>query len=140
MDIDVFGRKLRTNNKGTRGPPGVGYKFTPDGQFDVENKRLCNVAAPVKSDDAVNLQTLKRLLESDVRSLYEITANLRNEIDNFGTILKAQKIELEKNINDFTSFVEAHRDEIDKQILDSNAKVKQLNDSLDFIYSGRIRD
>ena len=43
--------------KGDRGPPGIGFKLTDDGNYDIENKRLKNVAAPINLDDAINLGT-----------------------------------------------------------------------------------
>ena len=55
MSVDVFGRKQRSGGGGCRGPPGVGYKLTADGQYDADNKRLCNVALPKQLNNAVNL-------------------------------------------------------------------------------------
>ena len=43
--------------KGDRGPAGVGFKITDSGDYDIENKRLKNVAAPINLDDAINLGT-----------------------------------------------------------------------------------
>ena len=36
---------------GPKGPPGPGFKFTRDGNFNVEEKRLTNVGAPTEDDD-----------------------------------------------------------------------------------------
>ena len=36
---------------GPKGPPGPGFKFTGDGNFNVEGKRLTNVGAPTEDDD-----------------------------------------------------------------------------------------
>ena len=36
-----------------RGPPGVGLKLTANGNYDLENKRLTNVADATGQDDAV---------------------------------------------------------------------------------------
>ena len=36
---------------GPKGPPGPGFKFTRDGNFNVEGKRLTNVGAPTEDDD-----------------------------------------------------------------------------------------
>ena len=38
--------------QGPVGPPGPGFKFTGDGNFNVEGKRLTNVGAPTGDDDA----------------------------------------------------------------------------------------
>ena len=59
MPVNVFGRILENKKKElNRGPPGAGYKFTPDGDYDVDNKRLCNLASPTQPTDAVNFSTL----------------------------------------------------------------------------------
>ena len=36
---------------GPKGPPGPGFKFTRDGNFNVDGKRLTNVGAPTEDDD-----------------------------------------------------------------------------------------
>ena len=59
MSVDVFGRNLE-RDKGSRDPLGVGFKVTFSGQYDIENKRLCNISEPKHSGDAVNLDTLQR--------------------------------------------------------------------------------
>ena len=44
---------------GKPGVPGVGYKLTADGNFDIDTKRLTNVAESVDDNDAVSLKVLK---------------------------------------------------------------------------------
>ena len=44
---------------GKPGVPGVGYKLTADGNFDIDAKRLTNVAESVDDNDAVSLKVLK---------------------------------------------------------------------------------
>ena len=43
-----------STNKPQRGLPGVGFKLTDNGNFDIDGKQLTNVAAPVNGDDATN--------------------------------------------------------------------------------------
>ena len=66
MSVDVFGRVLdnKRGGSGARGPPGEGFQRTPDGDFDINRKRLCNVAAPLEESDAVNLHTLRGHLQN----------------------------------------------------------------------------
>lgn len=92
--MDVFGHKLG-EIKGSRGPPGVGYKLTTEGHYDLDNKKLCNVAAPSEPNDAVNLETLSRMIKMEIRSLYEITARLRSEIDDLNAIINADRHEVD---------------------------------------------
>ena len=51
--FDKFGRQ-RVNQEVTLlcGLPGVGFKLTPDGQYDVRGKVLSNVAKPTNGSDA----------------------------------------------------------------------------------------
>ena len=44
---------------GPPGLPGVGYKLTADGNFDIDTKRLTNLAESVDDNDAVSLKVLK---------------------------------------------------------------------------------
>ena len=37
---------------GPKGPPGPGFKFTRDGNFNINGKRLTNVGAPTEDDNA----------------------------------------------------------------------------------------
>ncbi|WP_221935974.1 hypothetical protein, partial [Klebsiella pneumoniae] len=60
MTIDKFGRSLKSSSqKILQGPKGEGFKLTPEGDFDIKNKRLQNVGDPVDIKDAVNLYYLK---------------------------------------------------------------------------------
>lgn len=69
MSVDAFGRVLKIGGGAERGPPGIGYQLTSEGNFDVENKRLCHVADPTEPSDAVNLQTLKRFIDSELQDI-----------------------------------------------------------------------
>lgn len=45
MNVDKFGRNFKplSKNKGLVGPPGIGFKLLPSGDFDLESKYLNNV-------------------------------------------------------------------------------------------------
>ncbi|KAL7299698.1 hypothetical protein TKK_0007454 [Trichogramma kaykai] len=59
MRVDVHGRKLSSMiDDVTRGPAGVGFQYTEDGEhFDLKGKKLTNVASPTDHTDAVNYET-----------------------------------------------------------------------------------
>ena len=77
MSVDVFGRKLPSEGgSSSRGPPGIGFKLTEDGQYDLENKKLCNVAAPTQPNDAVNLKTLDTRLIGFRKILHEMRQDI----------------------------------------------------------------
>ena len=47
------------NVRGSAGRDGIGFKLTADGNYDIDNKRLTNVAESVDDNDAVSLKVLK---------------------------------------------------------------------------------
>lgn len=62
MSIDKFGHysgDLAVSSNVQRGPPGEGFKLTDDGNFNISNKRLCNVGDPELDDDAVNVKYMR---------------------------------------------------------------------------------
>ena len=61
--MGIFNDNSQNNNTGgsgqpglpgQKGDPGIGFKLTADGNFDINGKLLTNVAGPVKGDDATN--------------------------------------------------------------------------------------
>lgn len=69
MSVDKFGRHAVSSGKGERGPKGEGYNFTTDGDYDVQNKRLCNVLSAKEEVDAVNLGNVKSLISPCVKEV-----------------------------------------------------------------------
>lgn len=96
----MFGRQLE-QKEGSRGPPGVGFKVTADGQFNVDDKRLCNITDPKEPKDAVNLDTVQRLIKS-------ATDKLRKDLDELDTQ------------------VDLHRDDLDKEILIIKSEIRDI--------------
>ena len=47
------------NVRGSAGRDGIGFKLTADGNYDIDNKRLTNLAESVDDNDAVSLKVLK---------------------------------------------------------------------------------
>lgn len=92
MSVDVFGRTLIDNKKVKKGPPGIGFLLTDDGNFNIDGKRLCNIASPEDSNDAINLNFLKTFLESKVWMTPSVVI-----ADNYEKILNEQRTKL----NDF---------------------------------------
>lgn len=97
MSVDVFGRKL-DKKEGSRGPPGVGYKITEDGQYDADNKRISNVAYPHKANDAVNLDFLSQLIEAEIHTL-------KSEITRMQKNIKDLEFDMKKQYNEFLKYI-----------------------------------
>lgn len=68
--VNIFGEPLSVNKKNIiqRGPPGIGFKYLDAaGNFDIDKKRLANVADPFKHYDAVN----KQYLDNEYKRLWD---------------------------------------------------------------------
>nr|DAC81334.1 TPA_asm: tailspike [Megastigmus wasp adintovirus] len=109
MSVDLFGRYL-SHSEGNRGP--IGYKLTTDGQYSLENRRLCNVAEPVDSKDVVNLKTLQKTVKTEIESVKTITSQLKDKI------------------NDVDEIVDIHRDEIDEKLRKLEVDIQVIRDLL----------
>lgn len=68
MPIDKFGHVMGIKDQSLRtGPKGVGFKCTTTGDYDMDNKRLCNIADPKNDTDAVNI----KFVYLELNKLYE---------------------------------------------------------------------
>lgn len=68
MSINKFGHFIGGN--GRRGPPGEGFKRTNDGDYDMQNRLLRNVAPPIKKTDAATLEVVDSKCSSLEESLW----------------------------------------------------------------------
>jgi hypothetical protein len=82
--------------KSQRGPAGLGFKLTPNGDYDMEQKSLENVKMPDKDDSAATKLYVDRLFRNDVDlnghkilNLEQIGANAVNSEYAVKTFLKA---------------------------------------------------
>lgn len=89
MSIDKFGRQMVKRGGGVdnmRGPKGDGFHFTSDGSYDIQNKRITNIASAIDPTDAVNLNLLRSkltTLETDVsNSVHTKISNVETKINN----------------------------------------------------------
>ncbi|KAL7297047.1 hypothetical protein TKK_0009475 [Trichogramma kaykai] len=129
MSVDVFGRNLKqVEDHGSRVlVPAIGFKLTSEGDFDIDNRRLCQIAAPLNSADAVNFETLNfhigGLLDSlaikwekhDI-SIDQLAEQQRNSSDSFTKECEALYVRI---------------DELKKQQLEPKDSVaKQLEEKL----------
>ena len=50
-----------TGEKGQKGDPGIGFNLTDDGNFDIDSKRLTDVADPKDTSDAATKNYILRV-------------------------------------------------------------------------------
>lgn len=129
MSVDVFGRQL-THSKDLRGPPGVGYKLTADGQYDVESKRLCNIADPQLPNDAVNYTTLKNLIDSEIYNTVSDMRKLLEHIESSIQMLKSENDDERKSLNNVESSLQVLENNNAEQFKKVDIAINQLYDML----------
>ena len=96
--VDVFGRQLTRSVGGSRGPPGEGFKITLDGQYDMDNRRLCNLADPTSNNDAVSMRVLQSTVQQEVRLTYAVTSSLRNDVDDTSVMIQTLESQFQESL------------------------------------------
>lgn len=96
MSVDICGRPLATKEGVIlRGPPGIGFIKTDSGDFNIENKRLCNIGRAVNGEDAVNLNLLleyETSIEIELKRIEEIVDEKSNKaLEEYNHIHKLMK-------------------------------------------------
>ena len=108
----MFGRRLVESKEVHRGPPDIGFSVTTTGNFDIENKLLCNVAEAQNDTDAVNLAQVKKFnanqLHQILKTITGMKADMKQEIiDNWKEEIKQSlKGELDVDIKENTANIE----------------------------------
>ena len=81
-------------HKGPRGPAGAGFKLTSDGNYDLENKKMTNVADATANDEAVTKSQLDQKPDSTAVLLVNGQNRMTGDLD-----LRGNKIILPGEIN-----------------------------------------
>uniref|UniRef100_A0ABD2W889 Uncharacterized protein n=1 Tax=Trichogramma kaykai TaxID=54128 RepID=A0ABD2W889_9HYME len=133
---DVEKKLMESINKIPRGPPGYGYKPTPDGNFDLMQKRLTNMAHPLDDFDGVNLWTLnfyvaaihgraQRNIDDVYDKLQQNIVNLSRNLDETANELKTQIDSIEKKRVNLDKLLERQIHE--KKLVSRNPEIHILN-------------
>lgn len=85
MPIDKFGRSNRRkiNNNTSSSLRTLGYKVTSDGQLNMENRQLKNIAEPTDSNDAVTTNTLNTGMEGLQKFIDNLMTQALHYIDSY---------------------------------------------------------
>lgn len=85
----VFGIRSRYKKiKSEKGPPGIGFKLTTDGDYDINNKKLTNIQDPTDFRDAVNVEYLKGRMNKFLRYLENIFHSKNLDVNMNGKAIK----------------------------------------------------
>ncbi|EFA13672.1 hypothetical protein TcasGA2_TC005028 [Tribolium castaneum] len=102
----ILRKNRKKGGKSTRGPPGIGFNLTENGDYDITGHKLVNVKQPENPGDAVNLQYLASANDNMIKKddsetvLKMVKPELSNMIkkDDSESVLKIVKPELSNMI------------------------------------------
>ena len=95
------------NKQLVRGLPGIGFKLTDDGKFDIESKRLSNIADPIAPKDAVNVNFLKAYSQNKQKEWNDLRdLKISNYFQKLYKKVKTQEISQEQLADNFDNNVE----------------------------------
>ena len=124
--VNIFGEPLQLNKNLTpqRGPAGVGFRYLDAiGNFDINKKRLANVASPIDHYDAINKEYSDNYM-NEIKALISVVERKQN---NYIGLLNNVKIDY----NDFKKSYQVDQNKL-------NSKIKSIDEFLERIYQEYI--
>ena len=124
--VNIFGEPLQLNKNLTpqRGPAGVGFRYLDAiGNFDINKKRLANVASPIDHYDAIN----KEYIDNYMNEIKALISDVERKQNYYIGLLNNVKIDY----NDFKKSYQVDQNEI-------NSKIKSIDEFLERIYQEYI--
>ena len=120
--VIIFGEPLQLNKNLTpqRGPAGVGFRYLDAiGNFDINKKRLANVASPIEHYDAIN----KEYSDNYMNEIKALISDVERKQNNYIDLLNNVKIDY----NDFKKSYQEEQNEL-------NSKIGSIDEFLERIY------
>ena len=124
--VNIFGEPLQLNKNLTpqRGPAGVGFRYLDAiGNFDINKKRLANVASPIEHYDAIN----KEYSDNYMNEIKALISDVERKQNNYIGLLNNVKI-------DYNDFKKSYQEDQNKL----NSKIKSIDEFLERIYQEYI--
>ena len=124
--VNIFGEPLQLNKNLTpqRGPAGVGFRYLDAiGNFDINKKRLANVASPIDHYDAIN----KEYSDNYMNEIKALISDVERKQNYYIGLLNNVKIDY----NDFKKSYQVDQNEL-------NSKIKSIDEILECIYQEYI--
>ena len=124
--VNIFGEPLQLNKNLTpqRGPAGVGFRYLDAiGNFDINKKRLANVASPIDHYDAIN----KEYSDNYMNEIKALITDVERKQNNYIDLLNNVKIDY----NDFKKSYQVDQNKL-------NSKIKSIDEFLERIYQEYI--
>ena len=124
--VNIFGEPLQLNKNLTpqRGPAGVGFRYLDAiGNFDINKKRLANVASPIDHYDSIN----KEYSDNYMNEIKALISDVERKQNYYIGLLNNVKIDY----NDFKKSYQVDQNEL-------NSKIKSIDEFLEHIYQEYI--
>ena len=124
--VNNFGEPLQLNKNLTpqRCPAGVGFRYLDAiGNFDINKKRLANVASPIDHYDAIN----KEYSDNYMNEIKALISDVERKQNYYIGLLNNVKIDF----NDFKKSYQVDQNEL-------NSKIKSIDEFLERIYQEYI--
>ena len=124
--VNIFGEPLQLNENLTpqRGPAGVGFRYLDAiGNFDINKKRLANVASSIDHYDAIN----KEYSDNYINEIKALISDVEREQNYYIGLLNNVKIDY----NDFKKSYQVDQNKL-------NSKIKSIDEFLERIYQEYI--
>ena len=124
--VNIFGEPLQLNKNLTpqRGPAGVGFRYLDAiGNFDINKKRLANVASPIDHYDAIN----KKYSDNYMNEIKDLISDVERKQNYYIGLLNNVKIDN----NDFKKSYQVDQNEL-------KSKIKSIDEFLERIYQEYI--
>ena len=124
--VNIFGEPLQLieNLTPQRGPAGVGFRYLDAiGNFDINKKRLANVASPIDHYDAIN----KEYSDNYMNEIKALISDVEREQNYYIGLLNNVKIDY----NDFKKSYQVDQNKL-------NSKIKSIDEFLERIYQEYI--
>ena len=124
--VNIFFEPLQLNKNLTpqRGPAGVGFRYLDAiGNFDINKKRLANVASPIDHYDAIN----KEYSDNYMNEIKALISDVERKQNNYIDLLNNVKIDY----NDFKKSYQVDQNKL-------NSKIKSIDEFLERIYQEYI--
>jgi hypothetical protein len=88
MSVNIFGAGVYSSGPGQKGAPGVGFKLLDDeGNYNIDNKRLANVASAVDDGDAMNKLLVSKMAEDLRGAMLDMKDTLKADVTAVNTRL-----------------------------------------------------
>lgn len=145
--VSIFGTGLMSHQSqlsiSSRGPPGIGFKLDEKNNYDMDNKKLVNVATPENPQDVVNKSYLEEIIinyngsdisENKVLEMKAEIASLRDKIYEFGIeittcneLTEAMKLDFTTKFNEQKAKVEMINIQIKRKLSNLEVRLQELN-------------